>query len=136
LHIRRQLPLWPGTGFPLESAAHAFQDFIVEACKLQRLQARGDIPEIRDLRIGLDHLLARFPLQMWPLPHPHPHHCPVSFCDETRNLDMMEAHLAQLPPEVHQVGLYHTEVQLQLASLLGLGLEVRKKGVEMSVRMV
>jgi hypothetical protein len=40
---------------------------------------------------------------------------------------MMEAHLAHLHPEVHQVGLYHTEVQLQLASLLGLGLELWKR---------
>jgi hypothetical protein len=61
---------------------------------------------------------------VWPLPHSH--HCPVSFYDETAKGDMMEAHLAQLHSEVHQVGLYHTEVQLQLASLLGLGLEVRK----------
>jgi hypothetical protein len=86
---------------------------------------RGDIPGIPDLRIPLDHLLAQFPLQVWPLPHPH--HCPVSFCDVTSDPGMMEAHLAQLHPEVHQVGLYHTEVQLQLASLLGLGLEMRKK---------
>jgi hypothetical protein len=40
---------------------------------------------------------------------------------------MMETHLAHLHSEVYQVGLYHTEVQLQLTSLLGLGLEVRKK---------
>jgi hypothetical protein len=123
-----------GTRFPLDFAARAFQDFIVEARKLQRLPARVDIPEILHLRIGLDHLLVRFPLQVWPLPHPH--HCPISFCDVTPDPGMMETHLAHLHPEVHQVGLYHTEVQLQLASLLGLGLEVRKKGVEVSVRMV
>jgi hypothetical protein len=49
---------------------------------------------------------------------------------------MMEAHLTHFHPEVHQVGLYHIEVQLQLTSLLGLGQEVRKKGVEMSIRML
>jgi hypothetical protein len=116
-----------GTGArdPIDIAARAFVDFIVEARSLQRLPARGDIPGIPDLRIALDHLLARFPLQVWPQPHPHP--CPVSFCDVIPNPDMMEAHLAHLHPEVHQVGLYHTEVQLQLASLLGLGLEVRKR---------
>jgi hypothetical protein len=115
----------PGTRVPLKSVAHTFVDFIVEARRLQRFPARGDIPGIPDLRIPLDHLLARFPLQVWPLPHPH--HCPVSFCDKTPNSEMMEAHLAQFHPEVHQVGLYHTEVQLQLVSLLGLGLEVRKR---------
>jgi hypothetical protein len=58
---------------------------------------------------------------------PHFHHCLVSFCDETPDPEIMEAHLAEFHPEVHQVGLYHTEVQLQLPSLLGLGLEVEKK---------
>jgi hypothetical protein len=115
----------PRTRFSLEFAARAFQDFIVEAGKLQRLPARGDIPGISNLHVPMDHLLARFPPQVWPLPHPH--HCPVSFCDVTPDLDMMEAHLAHLHPEVHQVCLSHTDVQLQLASLLGLGLEVRKK---------
>jgi hypothetical protein len=115
----------PGARIPLKSAAHAFVDFIVETRRLQRLPTRGDIPGIPDLHIPLDHLLARFPLQVWQ--RPHPHHCPVSFCDETPNPEMMEAHLVHLHSEVHQVGLYHTEVQLQLASLLGLGLEVRKR---------
>jgi hypothetical protein len=115
----------PGTRFPLEFAARAFQDFIVEVRKLQRLPARGDIPTIPNLSVPLDHLLVQFPLQVWPLPHPH--HCPVSFCDVTPDPGMMEDHLAHLHSEVYQVGLYHTEVQLQLASLLGLGLEVRKK---------
>jgi hypothetical protein len=55
-----------GTRVPLKSAAHTFQDFIVEVRRLQRLQARGDIPGIQDLRIPLDHLLARFPLQVCP----------------------------------------------------------------------
>jgi hypothetical protein len=117
----------PGTRFPLESAAHAFVDFIVEVRRLQRRPERGDIPRIPDLRIPLNHLLARFPLQVWPLPHSH--HCPASFCDETPDPEMMEAHLAQLHPEVHQMDLYYTEVQLQLASLLGLGLVVRKRKV-------
>jgi hypothetical protein len=115
----------PGIRFPLDFAAGAFQDFVVEARKLQRLPARGDIPTISNLRVRLDHLLVQFPLQVWPLQHPH--HCPVSFCDETANPDMMEAYLAHLHPEVNQVGLCHTELQLQLASLLGLDLEVRKK---------
>jgi hypothetical protein len=115
----------PGTRVPLESAAHAFVDFIVETRRLQRLEAHGDIPGIPDLRISLDHLFAQFPLQVWLLPHPH--HCPVSFCDETSDSEMMEAHLVHLHPEIHQVSLYHTEVQLQLASLLGLDLEVRKR---------
>jgi hypothetical protein len=115
----------PRTRLPLESAAHAFVDYIFEARKLQRLEAHGDIPGIPNLRIPLDHLLARFPLQVWPLPHLH--HCPVSLCDETSNPDMMEAHLAHLHPEVHQMGLYHTAVQLQLASLLGLDLKVQKR---------
>jgi hypothetical protein len=54
----------PGTRFPLESTVHTFVDFIVEARRLQRLQARGDIPGIPNLHIPLDHLLARFPLQV------------------------------------------------------------------------
>jgi hypothetical protein len=115
----------PGTRVPLKSDTYAFVDFIVKTRRLQRLPTRGDIPGISDLHIPLDHLLVRFPLQVWPLPHSH--HCSVSFCDETLDPDMMEAHLAQFHPKVHQVGLYHTEVQLQLPSLLGLGLVARKR---------
>jgi hypothetical protein len=33
----------PSTRVPIEVAAHAFQDFIVEARRLQRFEARGDI---------------------------------------------------------------------------------------------
>jgi hypothetical protein len=54
----------PDTWVPLESAARAFVDFIVEARRFQRLSARDDIPGIPDLRIPLDHLLSRFPRQV------------------------------------------------------------------------
>jgi hypothetical protein len=54
----------PKTRFPLDLAATAFVNFLLEANKLERLQERGPIFEIPELDFPLSILMARPALQL------------------------------------------------------------------------
>jgi hypothetical protein len=56
---------------PLSGAAIllAFQDFLLEARKLERGEERGIPPTIVGLDFSVRDLLAHTPLQSWPFPH-------------------------------------------------------------------
>jgi hypothetical protein len=112
-------PIWD-----LTNAVKAFVDFILEARKCERLISRGAIYQTPDLKFSLRDLLLHVPLQHWPLPYKN--HCPCLFCDMTPNPEEMEEHLRTYHFTVFQGSLFHTEVQIQIASLLGIGFLVRK----------
>jgi hypothetical protein len=117
----------PRSSFAIEVATRMFLDFIIEARKLERMDARGAIYATPNLEFPLTELLAHIPLQKWPLPHPH--HCPCSFCDETPDPTYLADHLAERHPEAYRRGAYYSEVQLQLASLLGIEITVDRAGL-------
>jgi hypothetical protein len=115
----------PRSDWDLGPAMDVFIDFIVEARKLRRLESRGLIYQSPNLNFSVRDLLAHIPLQKWPLPHKC--HCPCSFCDDTPDPDHMEQHMAEHHPDIYNGGFYHSEVQVQLAGLLGIGIVVGKQ---------
>jgi hypothetical protein len=109
----------------LEQKVSVFIDVIMEGRKLQRLEERGQIPDVADLNFPLRQLLKHVPIQEWPFPHSP--HCPCSFCDAHGDRDALELHLVEDHPLVFQMEGYHSETQLVLARLLGIALKVKKR---------
>jgi hypothetical protein len=54
-------------------------------------------------------------------------HCPRSFRDEVGPPHLIDAHLAVNHPPVYESNSYCSELHLQLASLIGVGLTVRNR---------
>jgi hypothetical protein len=115
----------PHTTMSIENSANIFLDFITEGRKIRRLEDRNFPPAVSDLGFTLRDLLTRIPIQHWPLPHIN--HCPCSFCDEVGPPHLIDAHLAVNHPPVYENKSYCSELHLQLASLIGVGLTVRNR---------
>jgi hypothetical protein len=122
-----ELMFGPQTPVRLDFTVKVFFDFILEARKLQRLDARGQIFDAPNLGFTVAELLLHIPLQHWPIPCCNI--CPSSFCDHTVDPGDLEEHLAECHPIIHEMGCYYSEVHLQLASLLGVALEVERRRV-------
>jgi hypothetical protein len=114
----------PQTGCTLNEAIAIFINFIVIAKRNERLPERGQIHELSNLRFSLKDLLTYIPVQYWPLPHKD--HYPCSFCGQIGGACELEDHLRAEYPTVYERGMIYTEIQLQLAGLLSVGLQVRK----------
>jgi hypothetical protein len=114
----------PDTGFPLNMALDAHIDYVFEARKLERLPDRGEIESTLGLEISIKELLVHIPVQLWPLPRGN--NCPCAFCDECPNPNAMAMHLASKHSQVFINGLFYSELQLELAGLLGINLQMRK----------
>jgi hypothetical protein len=91
----------------------------------ERLPQRGEIHELLNLRFSLKDLLMYIPIQHWSLPHKD--RCPCSFCGQVGGTCELEDHLRIEYPRVYEQGMFYTEIQLQLAGLLGVGLQIQKK---------
>jgi hypothetical protein len=99
-------------------------DFVVEGRKQERLEERGPTNQIADVDLSIKDLLIHTPLQYWLLPHRD--NCPCSFCDECVNPEEMEQHRATQQSHSSWNGLYYSQVQLQIAGLLGINVKVTK----------
>lgn len=115
----------PGSSTDVQSATDILIDFIAEARKQERLEDRGSTHQIADVDLSIRDMLVHTPLQHWPLPHVD--NCPCSFCDECVTPEEMEQHLAIRHSYTYYGGLYYSQVQLQIAGLLGMGVRVTKQ---------
>jgi hypothetical protein len=114
----------PESKFPLNSALLALIDAIVEGRKLQRLPDRGLPLPIPDLDINIKDFSIHVPIQIWPLRHVT--NCPCSFCDECPDPSQMEFYLAARHNQIFLNGMFYSELQVKLAGLLGIDLQIRK----------
>jgi hypothetical protein len=101
-----------------------FTNFLIEARKLQRLEARGDPHVVWNLDFSIKLLLTHIPLQRWPLPHPDC--CPCAFCDHLVAKGEVENHLAESHRELFYGGSFFSPLQLPLAGLVGLDQHVQR----------
>jgi hypothetical protein len=106
-------------------AADILIDFVIEGRKQERLDERGPTNQIANVDLSIKDLLIHTPLQHWPLPHRD--NCPCSFCDELVNPEEMEQHLGIKHSHLYWNGLYYSQVQLQIAGLLGINVKVTKR---------
>jgi hypothetical protein len=114
----------PDTDLPLNMAFDTLIDYIFEARKLERLPDRGEIESTFGLEISVQELLVHIPVQLGPLPRGN--NCPCAFCDECPNPNAMAMHLARKHTQVFINGLFYSEMQLELAGLLAISLQMRK----------
>jgi hypothetical protein len=87
-----------------EGVTRIFTDFLIEARKLEHLEAQGGPHPIYRIYFLVKDLLIRIPLQRWLLPHPRC--CSCAFCDEIINAPNMEGHMAQRHPLILQQDLF------------------------------
>jgi hypothetical protein len=109
----------------LDTAITMFVDIIIEAKKLERRAERGPICQFHNVHLSIRDLLLHLPLQRWPVPHPN--RCPCVFCEEIGDWRGLEEHLQERHRIIFEEGAFHSEVQLQLLGLLGLGMRVNKR---------
>jgi hypothetical protein len=102
-----------------------FTDLLLEVRKLSHRNERSPPTQIQSLEVSIKDLLIHTALLEWPAPHSHP--CPCADCDEEVIPEQMEEYLQTRHPLLWQCGLFYTEVHAQVASLLGIGLEVTKE---------
>jgi hypothetical protein len=57
----------------------------------------------------------------------HCNHCPCSFCDNRGDHAKLEDHLSENHQFVWETSAFYSEIHLQLANLLGIGIEVEKQ---------
>jgi hypothetical protein len=115
----------PRSPVVVEEVIRVLTHVLVEARKLERLEERGPIPEIYHARFTLKDLLIHIPLQYWPLPRGT--NCPCAFCETDVAPEDVEAHLAENHQWIAQENSFYSPVVLQVAGLMGIHLQVRKR---------
>jgi hypothetical protein len=108
----------------LDDAILIFADFLFETRKISRRES-GTISQISSLDISIKNLLIHTALQEWPAQHSH--QCPCSGCDDEILPGEMDNHLQTQHSIIWRNGLFYTVLHTQVASLLGIGLEITKE---------
>jgi hypothetical protein len=109
----------------IEITKNAFVDFLVLARQTDQMPERAEIHQMTNMDFSFHPLLFHMSIQDWSLPRRGC--CPCSFCGETGDPNGMEEHLRADHPTVYGQNAFYTEIQFQLAGLLGVGLEVEKR---------
>jgi hypothetical protein len=109
----------------IDVTINAFVDFLVLRRQTDRMPERGEIHQMTNIDFSLHNLLLHTPIQDWPLPRQG--YCPCSFCGVIGHPNGMEEHLRVDHPMVYRRNAFYTEIQVQLAGLLGVGLQVEER---------